>query len=371
MHELFEIGADVDVDALMASIRAKVKKRKELSAEQSYESAPSLQSAHVAALIEEIRNGELLVDRINQVPQKRRGLTGTLEFSVKRFLKWLVHWNTEGQAGFNRSTVQALELIAKHLQETTKNREETHQKGTDTVHQLNEQMRNLTAAIEEVRSQTDTAGNRLSELRWQVSRDFRQLQQDTARQVDLAAQHVREQIADFNQRNSAFERDVEKDREEIAQIIERTNQRISELAQKADANGTRASGLEQRMTDELLGLRSEANRLAEQASRRTSHDLDEMRMRLLRAERNLRKAMDLRLPRSSEQSPKNLAHQGQQPNGQKERSKGPTTEAELAFDYFMFEHRFRGSVSDIKSRQSVYLDLFSPRQTVVDLGCGR
>jgi O-antigen chain-terminating methyltransferase len=42
-----------------------------------------------------------------------------------------------------------------------------------------------------------------------------------------------------------------------------------------------------------------------------------------------------------------------------------------SFDYFLFEHRHRGSVLDIKRRQSTYLDLFRGRNKVVDLGCGR
>lgn len=41
------------------------------------------------------------------------------------------------------------------------------------------------------------------------------------------------------------------------------------------------------------------------------------------------------------------------------------------FDYFMFEHEFRGARSDIKQRQSAYLDLFRGRGNVLDLGCGR
>lgn len=41
------------------------------------------------------------------------------------------------------------------------------------------------------------------------------------------------------------------------------------------------------------------------------------------------------------------------------------------FDYFMFEHEFRGARSDIKQRQSAYLDLFRGRGSVLDLGCGR
>src|SRR5207248_7129412 len=41
------------------------------------------------------------------------------------------------------------------------------------------------------------------------------------------------------------------------------------------------------------------------------------------------------------------------------------------FDYFLFEHRFRGSRAEITRRQAVYLDCFLGRGRVLDLGCGR
>jgi O-antigen chain-terminating methyltransferase len=42
-----------------------------------------------------------------------------------------------------------------------------------------------------------------------------------------------------------------------------------------------------------------------------------------------------------------------------------------SFDYFLFEHRFRGTRADIKQRQLAYLELFRGRESVLDLGCGR
>jgi 2-polyprenyl-3-methyl-5-hydroxy-6-metoxy-1,4-benzoquinol methylase len=45
--------------------------------------------------------------------------------------------------------------------------------------------------------------------------------------------------------------------------------------------------------------------------------------------------------------------------------------AELDFDYFMFEERFRGSEAQIKDRQNAYLVYFDGCTDVLDLGCGR
>ncbi len=40
-------------------------------------------------------------------------------------------------------------------------------------------------------------------------------------------------------------------------------------------------------------------------------------------------------------------------------------------NYFAFERRFRGSREDIKQRQSVFLQYFSPSDNILDIGCGR
>jgi 2-polyprenyl-3-methyl-5-hydroxy-6-metoxy-1,4-benzoquinol methylase len=45
---------------------------------------------------------------------------------------------------------------------------------------------------------------------------------------------------------------------------------------------------------------------------------------------------------------------------------------DAAFDYFLFETRFRGSEDDIRRRQQNYVDLFRDAgATVLDIGCGR
>ena len=56
----------------------------------------------------------------------------------------------------------------------------------------------------------------------------------------------------------------------------------------------------------------------------------------------------------------------------------PTTTAEVvgsapdvAFDYFAFEARFRGSEATIRERQQAYVEVLAGSRHVVDLGCGR
>ena len=44
---------------------------------------------------------------------------------------------------------------------------------------------------------------------------------------------------------------------------------------------------------------------------------------------------------------------------------------DAAFDYYLFEERYRGEESLIYARQTEYLELFRGRDNVVDIGCGR
>lgn len=42
-----------------------------------------------------------------------------------------------------------------------------------------------------------------------------------------------------------------------------------------------------------------------------------------------------------------------------------------SIDYFDFENHFRGSIEEIKQRQSIYLQYFTGKHNVLDIGCGR
>jgi 2-polyprenyl-3-methyl-5-hydroxy-6-metoxy-1,4-benzoquinol methylase len=97
--------------------------------------------------------------------------------------------------------------------------------------------------------------------------------------------------------------------------------------------------------------------------RRIGSELNEVRARLLRADLALQRLRKTRSPARSTRStviprsgaPEDKAH----------------TAIEEKFDYFMFEQRFRGDMTEIKQRQESYVDFFRGRRNVVDLGCGR
>jgi O-antigen chain-terminating methyltransferase len=49
----------------------------------------------------------------------------------------------------------------------------------------------------------------------------------------------------------------------------------------------------------------------------------------------------------------------------------PFKENDDIMNYFVFEEKFRGSIEDIKKRQSIFLEYFKSCQNVLDIGCGR
>jgi 2-polyprenyl-3-methyl-5-hydroxy-6-metoxy-1,4-benzoquinol methylase len=114
----FELGNDVDVDDLMAHIRETVNSRKGTMPKPSASSGipQRINSNEVDEILQEISRGGVYVDAINQIPLKTSGWKRRIERPFKKFLKWLVHWNTKSQAEFNRSLTRSLGLITQHLQ---------------------------------------------------------------------------------------------------------------------------------------------------------------------------------------------------------------------------------------------------------------
>lgn len=115
--------------------------------------------------------------------------------------------------------------------------------------------------------------------------------------------------------------------------------------------GARLDALERRIDEGLGGLRGQTDRRLDEglgAVRQLSREMEELRIRMLRAERAGRSAAA-----PAEEAP-----------GQSPPDPPP-------FDYFLFEQRFRGPRSEIRRRQQVYLNDFRGRGQVLDLGCGR
>jgi O-antigen chain-terminating methyltransferase len=117
----------------------------------------------------------------------------------------------------------------------------------------------------------------------------------------------------------------------------------------------------ERFKKEVLSMRGEGypNSGLQQDHQDVTQLLDELRMRLLRMERAS--------GQSDRRGPDNAGLQIDVSRV----DDSPNRKEGSDFDYFMFQHQYRGTVSEIKQRHSIYLDLFRDRMSVVDIGCGR
>ena len=106
---LFDPGSELTTESLMKLMQ------------KSSAGPEHLQALTLLELERQISRSRARSDAINRIPLKKKGVVGRLEAITKRALKWIVHWNSGGQAGFNASIVVALEQIADNLRKISDN----------------------------------------------------------------------------------------------------------------------------------------------------------------------------------------------------------------------------------------------------------
>lgn len=439
--DLFDIGADIDVDTLMAQIRESVQKQG--ASRHSHSAGPSVGSGmkpiEIKNIEREMHLANSLAEAINQVPLKGRGWKRKLELKVKTFLKWFVHWNTKPQADFNHSLMRAVGLMGQHLQNIHRNMTAIDERiakearrTAEANQQLDEQVNRLSSLVDDFVKRADAvATNSLSlerTLRQEIN-ELRQVFQESnaameqrvaeARRTAEANQQLNEEvnrlsllIDDFGKSAAAaadhllsWERQLSQELNELRQDFRGSTAAIDEMHRDlgiirqevqlgAAANEEKIGKQALQTAEASQQITEQVNRLSialDDVSKRTdcivthslsleqklSHEIDEMRMRALRTERRAKAIVDAR--RSDSRRGKGLAESQRDGSGN-ETSRFGTSETSLthaaempyeSFDYFMFEHQFRGPVAEIRRRQSVYLELFLGKESVLDLGCGR
>lgn len=268
----FELGNDLDVDARVARLRETVKNRAGTIPQSS--AGPrileGISSNEVDDVVQEVNRGGLYIDAINQIPLKTSGWKRRFERPFKKFLRWLVCWNTKAQADFNRSVTRSLSLITQHLQGM---------------------QNNLSKMQELLQSETD--------------------------RMRKTSSHTGEDLG-------------------------RVSAALDTPDKRDNADSQRVTSFEGTINEGSAGLRKAIEQIRPEDFQTTNNNI----LRLTKALESVGKQMeDARVHSFS------LLDQ--------------------PFDYFSFEEQFRGSFSDIKDRQSAYLDLFLNKKCVVDLGCGR
>jgi 2-polyprenyl-3-methyl-5-hydroxy-6-metoxy-1,4-benzoquinol methylase len=167
---------------------------------------------------------------------------------------------------------------------------------------------------------------------------------DSAASEAAGARAAAEQTArEAAERAAVVAHDAQARGEKLAADLDAQSHRIDAVAERMAHISETADAARQRAATALAHF--------DVVEEKTTARFDEMRMRVLRAERAVREERG--------QAAASDVVGGAAPR------KAP------AFDYFMFEHRFRGTGDDIRRRQTKYLELFAGRQNVLDLGCGR
>jgi 2-polyprenyl-3-methyl-5-hydroxy-6-metoxy-1,4-benzoquinol methylase len=338
-EKLFEICPEIDVESLMSRIREGVSQRA-----ADVLSLPSLQdlapgTAEPPQLAMEIVRGTGFAGRVNEIPIRARGAKGRIELELKKFLKWLVHWNTKSQAEFNHSVMRSLELIVEDL----------HKAKTNFA-TVEEGLRNLSV--------------RSFEFQERMSRELGQVRQDMRGVVEATETRL---VA-----NSA---------KEVWSLMEQISRCATVLEEREKQWTILESQLKQIIEESLTETMRREATVAERSlemNDRLYYDLEELRIRILRIERLARKnrsEIAYQHTHGDSNGRQQLTVQDHRPHAAKNaRTATSATDRDTTgqlFDYFLFEHRLRGSVAEIKRRQAGYLELFENRHNVVDLGCGR
>jgi 2-polyprenyl-3-methyl-5-hydroxy-6-metoxy-1,4-benzoquinol methylase len=375
-NNLLEVGADIDVDELMFSLREAVKHRQAAAiANSTRPGGESFESLYHRSFSQELHIAGLSAEVINQIQVKRRGPLGKIESRIKRLLKWLIHWNTKGQADFNRSILRSLESVAQVLQAAERNfaiaqsrltdeRERRAILQRDTDHKADDFRRRSERELSAVKERLNELEDRMEQRNEHTSAQFQELLTtlgEIFRKTETISVHstkLERIIGALSQNTADLQEQLQRNTLETRQQLLADAGRLSTILQDIATNSSTSLERISQETESLAGQSSELQQrllaleqISSELKKQVEGALNEFKMRIQRAER---------LAGIFPRAPDPAARVG--------------ATAELPsqpFDYFLFENRFRGGITEIKRRQAIYLDCFQGKKAVVDLGCGR
>ena len=370
-NKIFEVGTEINVEALISRLRQSADQRGMTvgKTRPQMNLGPGILKPLQPQLIAgEMQGAGVSAEQINQIPVKARGTKGRIELRVKRFIKWFVHWNTKGQVDFNHIVIRSFGLLVQELQTTNAN------------------FARLESLVRDLADRSGKLERTLGEVQAEIRRHTQSTTVDASREVERKSLLLlTEQLNDLSARLDDVNRRQDATADLVASEQQRVGQMVGEAAQNLQAHlGVAGANLQEEIKKDLQQVLEETRRntdaLAAQSSElsdKVDHKIDELTIRTLRLERTAHSdsleaeaAQVTKRDYVSTTSPEARTHEGNR------KQTLPRQAAEgapfgQAFDYFLFEHQHRGPVSEIKRRQSIYLDLFRDKKDAVDLGCGR
>jgi 2-polyprenyl-3-methyl-5-hydroxy-6-metoxy-1,4-benzoquinol methylase len=202
------------------------------------------------------------------------------------------------------------------------------------------------------------------------------LQEETQTQLATLTQALTQATTELNQQCN---RNSELSHEKIKSLSQEYLDLKQAFTRQSDRIQTQHRVLEQivfSLKEETHPQFEALTRTLTQTTNELDHQLTEIKVRLQRAERKGKKI---------EQTPKpfDAVENGGAPapldtlkkkNGHaltNHPSLADSSAEILGLDYFLFEHRFRGTRAEIRERQKIYLPEFQSKKHILDMGCGR
>jgi SAM-dependent methyltransferase len=336
---------EIDVDELMAQIRANLPRQPHLPATGA---STSFLHSPLAAELSALQNNREI--RYFHLTSHRKFL-GSFVLLAKKLARKLLTPSLERQTGYNTANMS----LVQHFWEQIVGLQRLHH---EVVGQINELRHELVGQINELR-QTLTV--QVAEVRQELHNEGSKVREDSATQVaairhELAVQvtEVRHELTQQRERSEELAEElggVHQEQEAALQAIR------GELA-------TQSGGVHQEHAAALQRLQAQLVGEMTQVHHAHAVSFQEMRERFSRVERRLRRFIAASTDSQNADVPEaqpSLQH----PKPILGRTPAPS------FDYFGFEERFRGSEEDIKERQRVYVEFFKDVEPVLDIGCGR
>lgn len=249
-----------------------------------------------------------------------------------------------------------LEQLAESLIKQAASQRETSEELTQTasrleqsavrIGSLEEQVAALEHSVETLNQSTaellsfaDTAGQQLTDLK------------EALNPVDELSSRVlatEEMLRDLNALQEKTCANLDRQTDSLAEQAtsqDREREELTRVASSIEQSAARIGSLEEQVAT---------------FERSAQRKLEELQIRILRAHRSVRAYLE-----GSEGRRETLTR-----TPEEVQALGGLPPEEI-LDYFIFEQRFRGTIDEIRERQSIYLDIFENKKDVLDLGCGR
>jgi SAM-dependent methyltransferase len=315
---------EINVEDLMEQIRAKMQNQREPLAVST--PSPSAKSPVTADLTSLQSNHDIYHIHLTS----HRKFLGPFIILAKKVVRQLLTPSLERQSGYNAVNNR----VALHFWQQT----EALQK---LISELAEQVRGVRQELtERIEGRHQYLAKQMREIREEVTDRIEGRHQQLAEQMRGVQQELTELIGEVHQEGGAA----------LQALRGELTERLGEVHQ-----------------EQVVALRTLRAQVGEQVAgvqREQAAGFQEMRERSSQAERRVRRFVH------------SLAG-GQKTDGREAEQSSPSPQSvlhrahERSFDSFGFEERFRGTETDIKERQSVYIEYFKGLDQVLDIECGR